>query len=398
MNQGHAPDANDILQAHGAAGLRAALDDAQIVSTEPGEIDSKAEEKSISGSHLVAVNAASIKPEKIEWLWPGRLARGKHTCIAGEPGTGKSQVSIAIIATISTGAHWPCGEGRSPLGNAIILSAEYGAADTIIPRLMAAGADLNRVHVISSVHDASGCRRTFSLQHDLGLLEKKIEEIGNVALVVVDPVSSYLGRTDSHKNSEVRGVLEPLSEMAERMRAAVLSITHFSKGGPNTARKAIDRVIGSVAFTGAPRAAFAVIDDPENEGRRLFLPVKNNLAAVPQGLAYRLGQQFVGDEADSVLASFVMWDSEPVTVTANEAMAADSVGHGSGTAKLEAMEFLEAALAGGPLPAAELTRMTRDHGLSTKAVRSARETLGVKIERDGFGPGSKSVCSLPMAA
>jgi RecA-family ATPase len=98
-----------------------------------------------------------------------------------------------------------------------------------------------------------------------------IAEIGNVALIVVDPVSSYLGKADSHRNSEVRGVLEPLSEMAERTRVAILSVTHFSKGGPNSTTKALHRFIGSVAFTGAPRTAFAVIDDPDHEGRRLFL-------------------------------------------------------------------------------------------------------------------------------
>ena len=80
-------------------------------------------------------------PEPVEWLWPGRVAIGKQTLIAGEAGLGKSQVTIAMAAAVTTGGTWPCGEGRAPLGNVIILSAEDGAADTIIPRLMAAGAD-----------------------------------------------------------------------------------------------------------------------------------------------------------------------------------------------------------------------------------------------------------------
>src|SRR5215472_9927237 len=109
--------------------------------------------------------AATIQSEKVEWLWHARIARGKHTCIAGEPGTGKSQLSIAIIAAVTTGDQWPCGEGVAPIGNAIILGAEDSAADTIVPRLKAAGADLGRVHVVSTV---------VNLQRDLGLLEKKI--------------------------------------------------------------------------------------------------------------------------------------------------------------------------------------------------------------------------------
>jgi len=95
--------------------------------------------------------AADVEPEPVEWLWPGRVAIGKQTLIAGEAGLGKSQVAIAMVAAVTTGGTWPCYEGRAPLGNVIILSAEYGAADTVIPRLMAARADLKRVHLVSSV-------------------------------------------------------------------------------------------------------------------------------------------------------------------------------------------------------------------------------------------------------
>ena len=102
-------------------------------------------------SSLISRRASEITPERVEWLWPGRIARGKHTCIAGEPGTGKSQLSIAIAAAISTGGEWPCGEGRAPLGSVIVLSAEDGAADTIVPRLTAAGANLDRIHIVSAV-------------------------------------------------------------------------------------------------------------------------------------------------------------------------------------------------------------------------------------------------------
>jgi RecA-family ATPase len=245
---------------------------------------------------LVSRCAAEIAPERIEWLWPGRLARGKHTCIAGEPGTGKSQLSIAIIAAVTTNGEWPCDEGQAPLGNVIILSAEDGAADTIVPRLLAAGADLRRVHVVSAVRNVDGNgRRAVNLQSDLELLEQKIAAIGDVVLIIIDPVSSYLGKTDSHKNAEVRGVLEPIGEMAERTRVAILSVTHFNKTGANTSTKALHRFIGSIAFTGAPRAAFAVIEDAENDGRRLFVHAKNNLAPAPQGLTFHLEQRIVGD-------------------------------------------------------------------------------------------------------
>jgi twinkle protein len=117
-----------------------------------------------NGSILISRRASEIEPERVEWLWPGRIARGKITCIAGEPGTGKSQLSIATAAAISTEGNWPCGEGSAPFGSVIILSAEDGAADTIVPRLIAAGADRERVHIISAMGDKNGKgRRGFNL-------------------------------------------------------------------------------------------------------------------------------------------------------------------------------------------------------------------------------------------
>jgi len=112
---------------------------------------------------LICRCASEIEPERVEWFWPGRIARGKHTCIAGEPGSGKSQLATAVEATITTGAEWPCGEGTAPQGSVIILSAEDGKADTIVPRFHAAQADLGRVHIISAARTDGNGRRSFNL-------------------------------------------------------------------------------------------------------------------------------------------------------------------------------------------------------------------------------------------
>jgi putative DNA primase/helicase len=170
--------AHGLVDAHGQDAIQAILSDAL---KEPPALNGngsasrklQCDNGNRATAALVSRCAADIAPEKIEWLWPGRLARGKHTCIAGEPGTGKSQLSVAIIAAITTGGDWPCGEGRAPIGNVIILSAEDGAADTIIPRLLAAGADRRRVHLVSAVRNDDSSRRALNLQHDLDLLERK---------------------------------------------------------------------------------------------------------------------------------------------------------------------------------------------------------------------------------
>ena len=331
---------------------------------------------------LITTRASEVTPEKIDWIWPGRIARGKHTTIAGDPGTGKSQVMISIIAAVTTGGNLPCGEGNAPLGSVIILAAEDGVADTIVPRLLAAGADLERVHIVTAVRAENG-DRTFNLQADLDMLEQKITAVGDVALVGIDPISSYLGKVDSHKNAELRAVLEPVGRMAEHARVGILSVTHFSKGGAGASPKALYRVIGSIAFTAAPRAAFVVVEDPDDKNRRLFLHGKNNLAKPAQGLAFRLAQVLVGKDRD-ILASHVVWDGQPVSTTADEALGVG--GKGELTATDDAVEFLRIVLADGPVAVLNIEGDARAAGYlkpeqsisQSKPFRSARDVLGVR--------------------
>lgn len=112
------------------------------------------------------------------------------------------------------------------------MSAEDGIQDTIIPRLMAAGADTTRVHIVASATKPDGTgRKTFSLKTDVDLLEAKAKEIGCVRLIIVDPISAYMGGSDGNGNVETREVLEPLADMANRLRIAVVAVTHLNKGG-----------------------------------------------------------------------------------------------------------------------------------------------------------------------
>jgi putative DNA primase/helicase len=159
--------------------------------------------------------------------------------------------------------------------------------------------------------------RAFNLQSDLALLEKLVGDLGDVRLIIIDPILSYLGaKIDSHVNASVRGILEPVGEMAERLRVAIVCITHPPKTGGT---RAIHRFIGSVAFVAAARAAYMVTTDSDDEARRLFLPVKNNLAPLGKGLAFRVEQQIVGDPGEGILGSSLVWENEPVNITADQA-------------------------------------------------------------------------------
>jgi putative DNA primase/helicase len=350
------------------------------------------------GPALIMQCAADVTPQPVEWLWQGRIALGKLTLIAGEAGLGKSQVSLAMAAAVTTGGEWPCGEGRAPQGSAVILSAEDGAEDTVVPRLMAAGADRERVGLVSAVRDQTS-RRSFDLSADLTLLEQRISKIGDVRLIIIDPISSYLGpKVDSHVNAAVRGVLEPVSEMAARLRIAIVAITHPPKG---TGTTAINRFIGSIAFVAAARAAFMVTRDADDPTRRLFLPVKNNLAAVGNGLAFRLEQRIVGEPREGIVASSVAWESEAVRMTADQALqATDAQGTGKGSAGGEAEELLRNALATGPVAMKDIQAEAKEAGLSWATVRRAKERLGIVAERESHGRdgGGRWTWAMPIPA
>src|SRR5262249_13183277 len=151
-----------------------------------------------------------IAPEPIEWLWPGRFAVGKLGIIAGFPDAGKSQITCNIVATVTTGGAWPGTKERADKGAAIILSAEDDAADTVRPRLEAAGADLNQVIVANSIIRTEDSARVLNVSDDLQQLTQVIETqraySRNVKLLIVDPISAYMGgkaKGDTFKNSEV---------------------------------------------------------------------------------------------------------------------------------------------------------------------------------------------------
>jgi len=330
---------------------------------------------------------ADVPAVPIRWLWPGPIARGKVSDISGDPGLGKSQVTICIAALVSCGGLWPIDRSRCETGSVIFLSAEDGVADTIRPRLEAAGANLERCHVIEAVCDgftADGreLRRTFDLRHDLSHLESMLMEMPDVALVVIDPISAYLGGTDSHKNADVRALLTPLHDTADRFDVAVLTVNHLNKGsGP-----AIRRVNGSIGFVAAARAAFVVAADPEDHTRRLFLPTKNNNAKDQDGLAYRIESYTIPGEIGT---SRVMWEEAPVRMTADDALA-PAGDNDERSALEEAKDFVRDLLGDGPVPS-KLVRSNADGaGHHWRTIERASRAVGVESYREG-GLGKEGV-------
>ncbi len=337
-----------------------------------------------SADGLVLTCIADVEAKPIRWLWPGRIARGKVALLAGHPGLGKSQVTISIAATVSTGGTWPVDGARCERGSVILLNAEDDVADTIRPRLEAAGADLNRVHVLDAVRVASESGKTylrgFSLADDVDRLGALLDKLPDVALIVIDPVSAYLGAVDSHKNADVRALLTPLAEMAARHGVAVVAVSHLSK---SSGTEALLRVQGSIAFSAAARAVWGVARDKDNAARRLFLPLKNNLGNDQTGLAFAIeGFRLAG----GIETSRVAWEGEAVTIAAEEAFAPEG-NHEERNAVEDAREFLGSLLKAGPMPAKRVYAEAREAGYSERTVRRAQKALGVEAVKEGMQAG-----------
>jgi RecA-family ATPase len=296
-----------------------------------GLADEETQQARAEAGSLVTRRLSDINARPVSWLWQGRIARGKVSIIAGNPGLGKSQITASIAAIVTTGGRWPLDRSQCTKGDVVFLSAEDDPADTLRPRLEAAGANLHHVHVMDAV--ASGYtgegqqqNRAFSLQRDLRALSVKLAELGDVAAVVIDPIAAYLGDVDSHRNAEVRALLAPLSELAAQHGTAIIGVSHLNK---SAGTEALMRVTGSLAFVAAARAAYLVAQDPENPARRLFLPMKNNIGPDSAGLAFRIEAATVQSLAGPLQTSLVVWDSEPVTTTADEVMRRQVPEHGS---------------------------------------------------------------------
>jgi hypothetical protein len=237
---------------------------------------------------LIVVNAADVQVRKVDWYWPNVFPTGAISLLAGTAGTNKTTLGADIAGRGSVGLPWPDGSGHAPPGKVMFISGEDDASTTIVPRLMAAQADLQNIDIVEGVRVA-GRRRTFQLTDFIDLLEQRLESDA-VRLVLLDPLSAFVGSTETHNDAQVRALLEPLRYLAETRGVAVIGIMHPPK---MRYKELVSRISGSAAFGNAARAVWYVQADPNISERRYFLPAKLNLASDEFGFAYRRGQREV---------------------------------------------------------------------------------------------------------
>jgi putative DNA primase/helicase len=349
--------------------------------------DDAAQPSTFYAGDVTLVSAADIRPEAVEWLWHGFFAAGKFHVIPGAPGTGKTTIAVNVAAILTTGGLWPDGT-RAPLCNVAIWSAEDDAADTLVPRLLAAGADLTRILFVTSTREADGVSRPFDPATDTRHLERALAG-RDVKLLIVDPVVSAVAG-DSHKNTETRRALQPLVDLGKNLGCAIVGITHFSKG--TAGRDPVERVTGSIAFGALARVVFAAAkatdDDVDADGcDRLFVRSKSNIGPDGGGFRYALEQVAVPGHSH-LFASRVRWGSalegEARDLLATAEAANDPEER---NALADAVNFLRDLLADGPMPARMIRADGDGAGHTWRTMHRAADKLNVDRRKEGMKGG-----------
>lgn len=379
-------DFNDMMRLHGADAVRSVIEAGLVprgsVSSAP-RIDEKPKPK------VRLIRASTITPEPVSWVWDGHLARGKVHILGGKPAAGKTTLAIAMAATASTGGSWPDGTFCKP-GHVVIWSGEDDPADTLVPRLIAAGADLTRVHFVSEAFDDKETVPFDPATHLPGLAER-LSVLQGVALLIVDPVVSAIAG-DSYKNAEVRRALQPLADLAASSDCAVLGITHFTKG--TGGRDPVERLTGSLAFGAVARIVLvaakteddAEASDGSNKPSRIMMRAKSNIGPDGGGFGYDLEQRELTDHA-GIITSVAKW-GEAVHGSARELLAeAEATDNSNGVSVTEAMDWLRDLLANGPLEVTQIRAKATVSGHSWATVRRAQKKLAIDPQKQGMRGG-----------
>lgn len=329
-----------------------------------------------NGDQLLSVNAGDLQSQDLVWFWHNRFPQGSVNIIAGEPGVGKSFWTLDTAARITTGRPWPDIEGDNPNGSALLLSCEDTLEYTILRRLEAADADLSRIDVVSTVKNIQGKKRLFNLQTDIELLEDHVK--ADTRLIIIDPVSAFVGGASFSMNTKVRSILDPLARFAENHKLTIILVTHLTK---NNRTNSLHRVLGSIGQAAVARSIWEIRKDESDKKRLLFLPVKTNLSSDPTGLAYRIVNGAVEYEPDPIdMDDMASWTRTRPTPRLDEAI-----------------EWLKDVLANGPVKSADILDMATGVGITEDTLRRGKDALYVNVFKVGNGENSHWLWALPIA-
>jgi len=341
-----------------------------------------------------------VKMKHINWLWPDRFQSEAINMLSGDQDVGKSTLALYVAAKVLAGGYWPfLPDTPIETGSVLILSTEDNISQVIKPKLEALAQELprlpgNRVKFIEAVGVSKNGgpetkKNLTNLTKDADVLIKAIQQIGNVRLVIIDPITDFAGDKKANSNSDVREYLGKLRLIAEAGKLAIIGISHLNK---DSQKRAAHRTLGSVAWTALPRSSWLVDYDAEDVERRYLLKQKCNGARKPLNAAFRLRSVTV-TMPDGRTEGYPVCDfeAEPVSITADEVLDMDSR-RKKVTKKNEAQDWLEKFLESGPKLAKEVkAAVSKCPDVSWSTIQKARTemvkngVMGVMDIRDNLG-------------
>ncbi len=331
-----------------------------------------------AGRRLRLTAASTIKPQRVKWAWSHRMALGTLGLLGGREGSGKSTIAYWIAARLTRG-ELP-GEHFGTPRAVLVCATEDSWSHTIVPRLIAAGADLQRVYQ-TEVISADEIHVGLVLPRDVHRVEEAATETG-AAMLLLDPLMSRVdAKLDTHRDGELRQALEPVAALADRTGVLVLGLIHFNKTGSTDV---LDRIMGSKAFVAVARSVSVVVPDPDDESgqRRLFGTPKNNMGRTDlPSLGFTIeGYALETDDGPTSVGQVVFGAETDVTVT--EAMERIGEDPDVRTAQGEAKEWLREHLTehGGSANSAGVKREAAKAGHSESTLHRARKSLRVRSE------------------
>lgn len=325
---------------------------------------------------LILARAADVVAVPIQWLWPGWLARGKMHILAGQAGLGKTTLALSLAAIVSTGDSWPDGTRCEDIGSVLIWSGEDDPADTLKPRLMAMRAECSRVYFISGVRE-NGERRTFDPATDMTALAAAVDQVGDVRLLIIDPIVSAVAGDDK-SNNEVRRSLQPIVDLASAYGVAVLGISHYTKNSHG--RAPVERVVGSLAYGALVRLVLGVGEHvrPSGEKSPILARLKSNIGRDGDGFLYNIEEVEV---KTGLLNTRIAW-GEFVEGDSSDLMAPPGkTAREDGDSALEAAREFLVELLTVSTPQQTVKSEAKAAGHSWATVRRAADILGVKSRK-----------------
>lgn len=313
-----------------------------------------------AGEEVHAVRLSEVAPEKIEYLWRPWLMARKVMALYGDPDEGKTFAAVDMCARLTRGAEWPDGQPSTGAADVLYLTSEDGLGDTIVPRAIVAGANLERFHAVGA-GDTSGMT--------LDTLGRLLEET-NARLVVLDPLQTFLQGVDMFRANQTRPIMAKFIALAEQHNTTILLLGHMTKGAADRAKY---RMQGSIDIIGACRFAMMAGHRPDNEERHVLIPTKLNLGKKPRALGYTLGDSGVVGYED---VGRITWTGAE-DVSAAEALQPDAPPDAEARSRGQAVEFLRGALANGPRLARDVYSEAAGHGIAERTLKRAKIDVGV---------------------